>query len=99
MTRACGCCRPTPAKCGRCSASCAALPLLLGARGGAAADLDALAKVVAGLGELAASVPGLQALEVNPLWVSGAQIEALDVLVIADEDDENEHADNANGAG
>ena len=31
-------------------------------------------------------MPGLQALEVNPLWVSGDQIEALDVLVIADQD-------------
>ena len=45
------------------------LPLLLGARGGAAADLDALAEVVAGIGELPPSMPGLQALEVNPLWV------------------------------
>jgi acyl-CoA synthetase (NDP forming) len=76
------------------------LPLLLGARGGAAVDLDALAKVVAGLGELAASVPGLQALEVNPLWVSGDQIEALDVLVIADQDGvDNELIKNVNGAG
>jgi acyl-CoA synthetase (NDP forming) len=58
------------------------LPVLRGSRGGAAADLDVLAKVIAGLGELAASVPGLQALEVNPLWVSGDQVEALDVLVV-----------------
>jgi acetate---CoA ligase (ADP-forming) len=71
------------------------LPLLLGARGGAAADLDALAEVVAGIGELAASVPGLQALEVNPLWVSGDQIEALDVLVVTDANETNE----VNGAG
>jgi hypothetical protein len=60
-----------------------ALPLLQGARGGVAADLDALAGVIAGLGELARSVPGLQALEVNPLWVHGGRIEALDVLVVA----------------
>jgi acyl-CoA synthetase (NDP forming) len=71
------------------------LPLLLGARGGTGADLDVLAKVIAGIGELAASVPGCQALEVNPLWVSGDRVEALDVLVIA----ENEHTNNANGAG
>ncbi len=71
------------------------LPLLQGARGGAAADLDALAEVVAGIGELAASVPGLQALEVNPLWVSGDQVEALDVLVVTDANETNE----ANGAG
>ncbi len=63
-----------------------ALPVLTGARGGLAADLDALAAVIARIGELAASVPGLQALEVNPLWVQGDHIEALDVLVVADQD-------------
>lgn len=67
-----------------------ALPLLQGARGGAAADLDALAGVIAGLGELARSVHGLQALEVNPLWVRGSQIEALDVLVVASHGDDDE---------
>ncbi len=60
------------------------LPLLQGARGGVAADLDALAEVIAGIGELACSLTGLQALEVNPLWVCGDQIEALDVLVVAE---------------
>jgi acetate---CoA ligase (ADP-forming) len=59
------------------------LPLLQGARGGVAADLDALSRVISDLGELACSVPGLQALEVNPLWVRGSQVEALDVLVVA----------------
>jgi acyl-CoA synthetase (NDP forming) len=63
-----------------------ALPLLQGARGAIAADLDALARVIAGLGDLACSVPGLQALEVNPLWVRGGQMEALDVLVVASHD-------------
>jgi acyl-CoA synthetase (NDP forming) len=67
------------------------LPLLQGARGSIAADLDAVARVIAGLGELASSVPGLQALEVNPLWVRGSQIEALDVLVVAARAD---HEDN-----
>ena len=57
-----------------------ALPVLQGARGVVPADLDALARVIA---ELARSLPGLQALEVNPLWVCGDQIEALDVLVVA----------------
>jgi acetate---CoA ligase (ADP-forming) len=61
------------------------LPMLQGSRGGVPADLDALAKVIADFGELAASISGLQALEVNPLWVRGDQIEALDVLVIAEE--------------
>ncbi len=59
------------------------LPLLQGARGGVAADLEALARVISQLGELACSVPGLQTLEVNPLWVRGSQVEALDVLVVA----------------
>jgi acyl-CoA synthetase (NDP forming) len=63
-----------------------ALPLLQGARGGVTADLDALATVIADIGELACSLPGLRALEVNPLWVHGDQIEALDVLVVTAED-------------
>ena len=63
-----------------------ALPVLQGARGTGAVDLDALADVIARLGELACSLDGLQALEVNPLWVSGDQVEALDVLVIAGPD-------------
>ncbi len=67
-----------------------ALPMLQGARGGPAADLDALAAVITAIGELAVSVPGLQALEVNPLWVQGDQVEALDVLVVADQDATNE---------
>jgi hypothetical protein len=71
------------------------LPLLLGSRGRAAADLDVLAKVIADIGELAASVPGMQALEVNPLWVSGDQVEALDVLVVTEE----AQLTNGNGAG
>jgi acyl-CoA synthetase (NDP forming) len=60
------------------------LPLLTGARGAEPADLDVLAKVIADLAGLAGSVPGLQALEVNPLWVRGRQVEALDVLVVTD---------------
>jgi acetate---CoA ligase (ADP-forming) len=59
------------------------LPLLAGAHGTEAADLDALSKVIADIAELACATNGLQALEVNPLWVRGDQIEALDVLVIA----------------
>jgi acyl-CoA synthetase (NDP forming) len=58
------------------------LPLLRGARGTRPADLDVLAGVIAAIGEAALSLGGeLRALEVNPLWVSGDQIEALDVLI------------------
>ena len=58
------------------------IALLRGAHGSRAADLDALAEVIARIGETALSLNGaLRALEVNPLWVNGDQIEALDVLI------------------
>jgi succinyl-CoA synthetase beta subunit len=75
-----------PAEVGRMLIELRGLPLLQGGRGGTAADLDALARVIAAIGDLACSVPGLQALEVNPLWVHGGQIEALDVLVVTGHD-------------
>jgi acetate---CoA ligase (ADP-forming) len=61
------------------------LPLLQGARGMQAANLDAIAEAIARLGDTALSLNGaLRALEVNPLWVNGDQIEALDVLVVTE---------------
>ena len=61
------------------------LPLLQGARGTQPANLDAIAGAIARLGDTALSLNGaLRALEVNPLWVNGDQIEALDVLVITE---------------
>ncbi len=62
--------------------------ILAGGRGTAPANLDAVAEVIAGLGEVALSLNSdldgaLRALEVNPLWVKGDQVEALDVLVIS----------------
>jgi acetate---CoA ligase (ADP-forming) len=61
-------------------------PLLLGTRGQAAADLDALARTVSSIGDAALSLgSALRSLEVNPLWVNGGRIEALDVLVVTDE--------------
>jgi acetate---CoA ligase (ADP-forming) len=60
-------------------------PLLRGARGTRPADLDVLAQVVKNVGDAALSLDGnLRALEINPLWVDGDRIEALDVLVVAD---------------
>lgn len=60
-------------------------PLLTGGRGQVAADLDALAGAIASIGDAALSLGNaLRALEVNPLWVNGNQIEALDVLVITE---------------
>ncbi|GAA2313166.1 acetate--CoA ligase family protein [Streptomyces violaceusniger] len=57
-------------------------PLLQGARGNAPVDLDAVADAVARIGDLALAVAeDLESLEVNPLWVAGATVEALDALV------------------
>jgi len=64
------------------------LPLLTGARGQVAADLDALATTIASIGDAALSLgTALRSLEVNPLWVNGDQIEALDVLVVTQNPD------------
>jgi hypothetical protein len=61
------------------------LPLLQGARGTRPANLDAVAAAVAALGDTALSLgSALGALEVNPLWVNGDQVEALDVLVVTE---------------
>jgi acetate---CoA ligase (ADP-forming) len=59
-------------------------PLLRGARGRRPADLDALAQVIRNVADAALSIPdgSLHTLEINPLWVNGDQIEALDVLVV-----------------
>ncbi len=63
------------------------LPLLRGARGTVPADLDALAAVIARVGETALSLGrSLRAMEVNPLLVNGDQIEALDVLIVTEPD-------------
>ena len=57
--------------------------LLHGARGSAPANLHALAEVICRLGDAAAALDGsLHALEVNPLWVDGDRVEALDVLIV-----------------
>jgi acetate---CoA ligase (ADP-forming) len=58
------------------------IALLTGARGSQPADLDALAAVVARVGDLAMALgDDLESLEVNPLRVDGAAIEALDAVV------------------
>ena len=58
-------------------------PLLHGVRSTPPADLDALAGVIVAIADAALSLgSALRTLEVNPLRVAGAQIEALDVLVV-----------------
>ncbi|SNT58560.1 Acyl-CoA synthetase (NDP forming) [Actinomadura meyerae] len=57
--------------------------ILRGVRGGTPADVGAVARAVSALTRAAASLgPSLRALEVNPWWVHGSQVEALDVLVV-----------------
>jgi succinyl-CoA synthetase beta subunit len=75
------------------------LPVLQGARGGVPADLDVLARVIARIGELAGSLSGMQAVEVNPLWVCGDRVEALDALVVADSAAGKSASSSMNGAG
>lgn len=56
--------------------------LLRGARGQAPVDRDALIDVIYRTSLLARSLASrLNALEINPLWIDGERIEALDVLV------------------
>lgn len=57
--------------------------LLQGFRNSAATDLDRLADVIVSIGTAALALgPALDSLEVNPLFVRGNEIEALDGLVI-----------------
>jgi len=59
--------------------------LLQGGRGVPAADLDAVAQAVLRIGQAALAFgPTLATLEVNPLWVHGNHVEALDALCIWD---------------
>jgi acyl-CoA synthetase (NDP forming) len=58
-------------------------PLLGGMRGARPADLGSLATTILRIADAALSLrDSLSSLEVNPLWVDGDRIEALDVLVI-----------------
>ncbi len=63
--------------------------LLHGFRGGPAADLAAVADVIVLIGNAALALgPELVTLEINPLRVAGAAVEALDALAIwADAED------------
>lgn len=57
--------------------------MLAGQRGIPPANLDRVAEVIEGIATAALSLPlGWHTLEVNPLWVRGDQVEALDALTI-----------------
>jgi hypothetical protein len=52
-------------------------------RGSPPVDIDRLAQVIAAIGDAALALgDSLAALEVNPLWVRGDAIEALDALAV-----------------
>jgi acyl-CoA synthetase (NDP forming) len=58
--------------------------MLAGRRGVPAADLDAVALAIARIGDAAVALGTmLEALDVNPLWVRGSLVEALDGLAVA----------------
>ncbi len=60
--------------------------MLAGQRGVPAADIDAVAEAVARIGDaILALGPGLVAMDINPLWVRGDRVEALDALAIWDD--------------
>jgi acetate---CoA ligase (ADP-forming) len=72
----------TPGQVGRMLGGLRGAAALAGARGTEPADLDALAGVIGRLGDLAVALGDhLESLEVNPLLVRGAAIEALDAVV------------------
>ena len=72
----------TPARARELIEGLRAAPLLSGVRGGTPADLDRIADVVARVGDLALALgEQLESLEINPLRVDGATVEALDAVV------------------
>jgi acyl-CoA synthetase (NDP forming) len=57
--------------------------LLDGVRGSPAADVDRLVQAIAAFARLAGRLgPRLDSIEINPLWVDGAAVEALDALLV-----------------
>jgi acetate---CoA ligase (ADP-forming) len=64
--------------------------VLHGTRGSPPADLDALAAVIARIGDLALALgDNLESVEVNPLRVDGTAIEALDAVVTWTSEEDN----------
>jgi succinyl-CoA synthetase beta subunit len=77
-----------PAGAGKLLASLRGAPLLQGARGRAAVDLDAAAAAISALSYVAAAHPELTELEVNPLLVSPSGASALDARAILERPEE-----------
>ncbi len=74
----------TPAEVRRMLTELKGAKMLDGQRGVPAADLDAVALAIARIGDAAVALgTALDALDVNPLWVRGSRVEALDGLAVA----------------
>jgi acyl-CoA synthetase (NDP forming) len=72
----------TPGQAGRLLDRLRGRAVLDGVRGAAPADRDALTAVIARIGDLALALgDALESLEVNPLLVDGARVEALDAVL------------------
>jgi len=72
----------TPARARHLLESLRGAAVLAGTRGARPADLDRLAATVARVGDLALALgDDLESIEINPLWVDGCEIEALDAVV------------------
>lgn len=84
MTSTCpGCQLPPPCGSDRSHRSRSRSPAAPATAATAAAWGGTVDLTIAALGQTALSLGGaLEALEVNPLWVNGDQVEALDVLVV-----------------
>lgn len=73
----------TPARVREMLSNLRAAKLLQGYRGTPSVNLERLSEVIARIGDAALALgPQLETLEVNPLWVRGSEIEALDGLTI-----------------
>jgi acetate---CoA ligase (ADP-forming) len=74
----------TPSEAKRMLAELKGAKMLGGQRGIPAADLDAVAAAIARIGDAVLALGDrLDELDVNPLWVRGAHVEALDGLAVA----------------
>ena len=79
----CACCRFLPRRSRRMLGELKGSKLLDGQRGIPAADLDAVAAAIARIGDAVVALgPALQEFDVNPLWVRGPRVEALDALAV-----------------
>ena len=71
----------TPAQAAALTGELAGRALLDGFRGGPVADRGAIGEVLAALGDLLVADPALEAVEINPLRVTGVGLLALDAVV------------------